>query len=154
MDRKKDAQTVRNKNYLSYKFELVYRGINSELFRKSCNNLRVPGLFLIKCQNSKIFGGYTPIGFYTNSFSTWIHSKDSFIFSLENDNIQSMKLSRVISYDYAIYNNRGFNFGGNALYMKEQYLYTNNHNRYYENNIKSDVNKIEEIEAFVVSSRR
>ncbi|PKK72433.1 hypothetical protein RhiirC2_383826 [Rhizophagus irregularis] len=68
--------------------------------------------------------------------------------------MKNIKLSRVISYDYAIYNNYyyGFNFGGDALCMENQNLYANG-NEHYEKNVSDDNNIpyiIEEIEAFRV----
>ncbi|RIA79698.1 hypothetical protein C1645_840107 [Glomus cerebriforme] len=158
---KKDAKVIRKKNDSLYNFDLIYRGskfrIDNNSFRNKCNNLQVPILVLIKCQNSKkIFGGYTPIGFYSNNSNNgFIYSMDSFIFSFENNDIQNMKLSRVISYHYAIYNNYyyGFNFGSDALYMQNQNLYANNNNNNYEHNLTDDIGTIytiEEIEAFRV----
>jgi hypothetical protein len=158
---KKDAKAIRNKNDSLYNFDLIYRGsqsgIDNNSFRNKCN-LRLPILVLIRCQNTKkIFGGYTPIGFYSNdSINGLICSEDSFIFSFEDDGIQDdIRLSRVISYDYAIYNNYyyGFNFGGDALCMENRNLYANGNNDHYEQNISDDDNlfyTIEEIEAFRV----
>ncbi|EXX67030.1 hypothetical protein GLOIN_2v1480795 [Rhizophagus irregularis DAOM 181602=DAOM 197198] len=157
---KKDAKAIRNKNDSLYNFDLIYRGsqsgINNNSFRNKCN-LRLPILVLIKCQNTKkIFGGYTPVGFYSNdSIDGLIYSENSFIFSFEDDTyMKNIKLSRVISYDYAIYNNYyyGFNFGGDALCMENQNLYANG-NEHYEKNVSDDNNIpyiIEEIEAFRV----
>ncbi|GBC04589.1 hypothetical protein RclHR1_05760007 [Rhizophagus clarus] len=159
---KKDAKAIRNKNDPLYNFDLIYRGsqfgIDNNSFRNKCN-LRLPILVLLKCQNTKkIFGGYTPVGFYSiDSINGLIYSEDSFIFSFVDDCIQNFKLSRVKSYDHAIYNNYyyGFNFGGDALCMENWNLYANG-NDYYEQNINDDNNIpyiIEEIEAFRVVNR-
>ncbi|RIA83934.1 hypothetical protein C1645_785217 [Glomus cerebriforme] len=145
-------------------------------------------LVLVKCQNSrKIFGGYTPVGFYRNisknrrtnnratirssrnsrnrraiisssiaisSSRECIYSEDSFIFSFaKNDDVQNMKLSRVTSYNYAVYNlfnsdYMGFNFG-DQLYMQDQKLFIDNDDKVYEFSINDNhVFTIEEIEAF------
>ncbi|RIA83940.1 hypothetical protein C1645_742705 [Glomus cerebriforme] len=160
---KKDAKAIHNKSDSLYKFNLIYRGsrdrINNRSFNKRCNE-QEPILILVKCQNSrKIFGGYTPIGFYDYSSQydddyeysiddelyLYIYCNDSFIFSFEeNDDVQNMKLSRVTSYMNAIHNNYnigveyncnyGFGFGTD-LEMRESY------GKY----------KIEEIEAFRVT---
>ncbi|RHZ89819.1 hypothetical protein Glove_9g163 [Diversispora epigaea] len=55
---------------------------------------------------------------------TYMHTNDSFIFSLKNGNIQNSILSRVAKPDCALYyyeksyqNSYGPNFGGDSLYM-------------------------------------
>src|ERR1051325_5733784 len=112
---KKDAKDIRNKNDSLYKFDLIYRGsqngVGTNSFRYQCKNLREPILVLVRCQNSKkIFGGFTSVGFYYHSdYDKWIDSADSFVFSLEKDDYQSIKLSRVTSYDHAIHNNKNKN---------------------------------------------
>ncbi|RHZ62224.1 hypothetical protein Glove_341g19 [Diversispora epigaea] len=37
----------------------------------------------------EIFGGYNPLTWDANTNGAWIQTKDSFIFSLKNDNIQN-----------------------------------------------------------------
>ncbi|CAB4399532.1 unnamed protein product [Rhizophagus irregularis] len=173
---KKDVKNVLNKKDSLYKFELIYQGskdgIYNHSFKKKCST-EEPILVLIKSQNSrKIFGGYTPIGFnrvlprsiYTNS--CYMSTTDSFIFSFEknddNQNIQNMKISRVKSPSYAIYNNYygncGFKFGDSCLYMQDSILYVNNVNTrqdsYYEQKLKcTGTYTIDEIEAFRVVSQ-
>ncbi|CAB5367584.1 unnamed protein product [Rhizophagus irregularis] len=136
-------------------------GIDSNLFRNRCKS-QEPILILVKCQNlKKIFGGYTPVGFYRYLSNSWnnnyyIYSTDSFIFSFEdNDDNQNMKISRVTSHNYAIYNNYydgyGFSFGSGDLYMEEESLCVDNSGGYYEHNLNSyGTYTIEEIEAFRV----
>ncbi|EXX61738.1 uncharacterized protein OCT59_006028 [Rhizophagus irregularis] len=162
---KREAKSFLNKNDSSYKFNLIYRGsidgIDSNLFRNRCKS-QEPILILVKCQNlKKIFGGYTPVGFYRYLSNSWnnnyyIYSTDSFIFSFEdNDDNQNMKISRVTSHNYAIYNNYydgyGFSFGSGDLYMEEESLCVDNSGGYYEHNLNSyGTYTIEEIEAFRV----
>ncbi|PKK72430.1 hypothetical protein RhiirC2_742789 [Rhizophagus irregularis] len=66
-----------------------------------------------------------------------------------------MKISRVTSHNYAIYNNYydgyGFSFGSGDLYMEEESLCVDNSGGYYEHNLNSyGTYTIEEIEAFRV----
>ncbi|GBC38310.2 hypothetical protein GLOIN_2v1480795 [Rhizophagus irregularis DAOM 181602=DAOM 197198] len=143
---KREAKSFLNKNDSSYKFNLIYRGsidgIDSNLFRNRCKS-QEPILILVKCQNlKKIFGGYTPVGFYR-------------YLSNNNDDNQNMKISRVTSHNYAIYNNYydgyGFSFGSGDLYMEEESLCVDNSGGYYEHNLNSyGTYTIEEIEAFRV----
>ncbi|GBB98688.1 hypothetical protein RclHR1_00330015 [Rhizophagus clarus] len=171
---RKDSNAIRNRNDQLYNFELIYRGSKDGINTESCRNkckLREPILVIIKCQNSqKIFGGYTPVGFYyhnikINKSSRIIratradyqnkHYISSFIFSFDDDDTQNnIKLSRVISRNHAIYNNNssdlyGFNFGS-VLYMQNNHLHACScSNSYYENNVSCrGTYTIEEVESF------
>ncbi|PKK59932.1 BTB-domain-containing protein [Rhizophagus irregularis] len=125
-----------------YKFNLIYRGsIDGNHLKNKCKG-QVESLVLVKVkQASKIFGGYSSIGF--NSIG------DSLL-----QDTQNMKISRVIKYDKAIYDyyTIGFNFGFNSLYINDcQHLQAYNLHHYYENNINTEmVYNIEEIETFVI----
>jgi hypothetical protein len=168
----KDSKEIRKKNDILYKFELIYRGskgeINNKSFKNKCN-LQEQILVLVKCQNTrKIIGGYTTVGFYQNvrrrlgvNNNKNISSMNNFIFSFEDNNdTQNMKISRVITHNYAIYNNHfgdyGFNFGNDALYMKDRILWLKNKNGYYKDNVSKNNNYyyiIEDIEAFRVAKQ-
>ncbi|GBB98691.1 hypothetical protein RclHR1_00330018 [Rhizophagus clarus] len=153
---KKDANASRKKEETTYKYILIYRGsrdgIDNQSFEDQCI-MDEPTLVLIKCQNSnKIYGGYTPVGFYEEYGEEFIYSKDSFIFSFEeNEGTQNMELSRVKSYDHAIFNvynnDYGFNFGDHDLYMQDENLYIG-YSGYYEDNLSGNDYEIEEIEAY------
>ena len=122
-------------------------------------------MVLVKVQNSnKIFGGYSSIGL--NSIGNnrlrvdhdyglkLYHSSDNFIFSFENEeDIQNMKISRVVNYSKAILDHitNGFNFGRGSLSMCNQNLYVYNYYCNYENSLRTDTDYIiEEIETYVV----
>ena len=66
-----------------------------------------------------------------------------------------MKISRVVNYDKAIYDcsTTGFDFGFNSLFMhNDKYLYVNNDDDNYEDNLNSDkIYIIEEIETFILN---
>ncbi|CAB4376425.1 unnamed protein product [Rhizophagus irregularis] len=83
------------------------------------------------------------------------HSSNNFVFSFENnEDIQNMKISRVINYDKAIYDqpHNGFNFGYNAFFMSDNYCIANNYSYNYEDNLKPvTINSIEEIETFIIT---
>ncbi|POG77035.1 hypothetical protein GLOIN_2v1474148 [Rhizophagus irregularis DAOM 181602=DAOM 197198] len=110
----------------NYNLNLIYRGsidgISNKSFKNKCKG-QVKSLVLIKVNYSKkIIGGYSSIGFNSIEDSLlriyednhrFYHSSNNFIFSLENDeDTQNMKISRVINYDKAIYDqpHNGFNF--------------------------------------------
>ncbi|CAB4431957.1 unnamed protein product [Rhizophagus irregularis] len=116
--------------------------------------------------SNKIFGGYSSIGFNSiedsllriyNDNHRFYHSSNNFIFSFENDkDTQHMKISRVINYDKAIYDqsHNGFNFGYNAFFMTENHCIINNYSCNYENNIRTDtIYSIEEIETFIITEK-
>ncbi|PKY30573.1 hypothetical protein RhiirB3_447728 [Rhizophagus irregularis] len=163
----KDTMYIRNnRNDPFYKFNLIYRssrdGIGSKSFKKKCNG-RVASLVLIKVKNiSKIFGGYSSIGFNSsgddfindNGFKFY-NSSDNFIFSFEDgEDTQNMKISRVINSSHAIldYYHNGFNFGQGSLSMSYEGLHVNNTCSNYENNLNTlTVYTIEEIETFTVN---
>ncbi|CAI2184023.1 3222_t:CDS:2 [Funneliformis geosporum] len=154
---KKDGKTARNKLSLKYKFDLVFRGSRDGINTFNNYSGQAKYLVLVKDQSSKIYGGYSPIGFRSYlGGNRWQNTPDSFIFSCENDrDINNMKISRVISPNYAILENysQGFNFG-NTFYLSGQNVYLQ-YQGYYDNNaINTNTNFIpKEIELFnVVSS--
>ncbi|PKC72806.1 BTB-domain-containing protein [Rhizophagus irregularis] len=152
----------------NYNLNLIYRGsidgISNKSFKNKCKG-QVKSLVLIKVKKSKkIIGGYSSIGF--NSIEDnllriyednrrFYHSSNNFVFSFENnEDIQNMKISRVINYDKAIYDqpHNGFNFGYNAFFMTENHCIINNYSCNYENNIRTDtIYSIEEIETFIMT---
>ncbi|GES81749.1 hypothetical protein GLOIN_2v1878300 [Rhizophagus clarus] len=156
-----------------YKFDLIYRSSRDNSFKSNYYE-QEPILVLVKCQNSrKIFGGYTPVGFYrsTDNFipsyyseeedsggekNDYIFSNDSFIFSFEkNDDIKNMKLSRVKSPSYAIYDdiyNCKFRFGKHSLFEKDDLLYVNE-DCYYEQKLGcTGTYEIDEMETWLVQN--
>ncbi|GBB98685.1 hypothetical protein RclHR1_00330012 [Rhizophagus clarus] len=164
---KRDAKIIPDKNDLSYKFGLIYRGskdeINNNSFQKKCH-MKEPILVLIKCKNSRrIFGGYTSTGFHRvfddferhsyrirNNHSSTL-SNGNFIFTFEkNDDTQNMSLSRVKSHCNIFNNYHGFNFGKSILYMQHNTLYVNYDFHYDHKKRCSGKYIIEEIEAFRV----
>jgi hypothetical protein len=154
-----------NNNYLSCRFDLIYQGsrdgISNESFRNKCN-LQEPILVLIKCKNSeKIFGGYTPVGFYHPKEGHVIFSTGSFIFySNEDYSGQNMAFKyHVRNYEHAVFNNfhndrAGFSFGNGDICMRENELliHTGFH-RVYNTDLPAGSYTIEEIEAFKVVER-
>ncbi|CAI2170215.1 15313_t:CDS:2 [Funneliformis geosporum] len=162
---KKDGKAARNKSNLKYKFNLVYRASRNEINSNNFNNFcsgQARYLVLVMDQSSKIYGGYSPIGFNVSSrynyCANWRPTTDSFIFSCEKNegNFKKMKLSRVTNSSYAIYdyyNNYGFNFG-NSFYMSGQNVYLQ-YQGYYDDNVISSETNInfvpKEIELFNVA---
>ncbi|PKC59957.1 BTB-domain-containing protein [Rhizophagus irregularis] len=164
---RKDYYTI---NDSRYRFNLIYRssldGISKESFKIKCKG-QVESLVLIKVERSnKIFGGYSSIGLNldendmdSNDHEKFYYSSDNFIFSFENnEDIQNMKISRIINHYKAIYNHSstGFNFGFNSLFITfvsgKQYLYAHNESHNYEDNLNTnEIYVIEEIETFNVT---
>ncbi|CAI2181858.1 16197_t:CDS:2 [Funneliformis geosporum] len=127
IERKDDINLLLKK---MYKFELLYRssqdGLSHITLRNKCNN-HGSCLVLVQQQSTtKILGGYNPLGF-TLSNGGWQETRESFIFSFENDNdTTNMKISRAVDTQHAMYENNanGFNFGS-TFYMINQSIYLN-----------------------------
>ncbi|RHZ89526.1 hypothetical protein Glove_13g148 [Diversispora epigaea] len=89
----------------------------------------------------EILGGYNPLAWdntYDCPWDQWMETKDSFIFSLKNGNIQNSILSRVKKTQFAIanisknYQNRfGLRFGDFFLYSDKSDFTLDNLNQYY-----------------------
>ncbi|GBC41247.2 carbohydrate-binding module family 13 protein [Rhizophagus irregularis DAOM 181602=DAOM 197198] len=103
-----------------YKFQLLFRGsrdgFSGEKFHETCDN-RYRTVTVIKAKDSnEILGGYNPVEWRSDgSYGT---TKDSFIFSFDNDDrIENYILSRVMNECYATFNGifSGPSFGWNDL---------------------------------------
>jgi hypothetical protein len=104
----------------SYEFELLFRvsrdGHSRDKFHEICDN-KSRTVTIVKVKNSgEILGGYNPNEWMSDG--SYGISKDSFIFSFNNNNrIDNYTLSRVMNKNYAIKNNSyyGPSFGANDL---------------------------------------
>ncbi|GBB97309.1 hypothetical protein RclHR1_29600002 [Rhizophagus clarus] len=107
----------------SYEFKLILRGSRDGFapykFHKICDN-RSCTVTIIKVKgNNQILGGYNPVEW--KSERNYVATKNSFIFSFENDDdINKHTLSRVMNENYAIFNDRtyGPSFGGADLILR------------------------------------
>ncbi|EXX62003.1 uncharacterized protein OCT59_000308 [Rhizophagus irregularis] len=119
---------ITDKLTTSYEFKLLYRdsrdgsSVGIKRFKKFHKNyiLDQPHtVTLVKVEGSnEILGGYNPIGWDFDS--DYGITKDSFIFSFDNENIENYILSRVKNEKEAIsrivrYNGTGPSFGNNDL---------------------------------------
>jgi hypothetical protein len=109
----------------SYEFKLLYRdsrdGSNErnnrfKKFHEICHN-QTRTIIIVK--TDEILGGYNPIEWKSDvSYST---TKDSFIFSFINNDIENFILSHVVNEEYAIcnssFNSVGPSFGGSDLHL-------------------------------------
>ncbi|RHZ89897.1 hypothetical protein Glove_9g183 [Diversispora epigaea] len=124
IDRKTTAYHLTN---YPYEFQLILRGskdgFSPQTFWNMCHG-HTGTVVIIKVKGTdEILGGYNPLMWdNTKSNNTYMHTDDSFIFSLKNGNIQNSILSRVATPKYALYyygkinqNSGGPNFGGNKL---------------------------------------
>ncbi|GES76360.1 carbohydrate-binding module family 13 protein [Rhizophagus clarus] len=119
-----DRLEITDKLISSYEFKLLFRasrdGHSKEKFHEICDNKpRTISIAKVK-GSSEIIGGYNPLK-WDNSYYDYSITKDSFIFSFDNDRIDNYILSRVIDKDYAIYNdsNYGPSFGEGDLELWE-----------------------------------
>uniref|UniRef100_U9UA68 TLDc domain-containing protein n=1 Tax=Rhizophagus irregularis (strain DAOM 181602 / DAOM 197198 / MUCL 43194) TaxID=747089 RepID=U9UA68_RHIID len=89
-----------------YEFKLLFRGSRDGLtphkFHEICDGIpRTVTIIKVKDSN-EILGGYNPIKWYSSNI--WGFTKDSFIFSFNNDRIEDYILSRVTNKSFAINN--------------------------------------------------
>ncbi|GBC27264.2 carbohydrate-binding module family 13 protein [Rhizophagus irregularis DAOM 181602=DAOM 197198] len=151
----------------SYEFKLLYRNSRDgsteannrfKNFRKICHN-QTRTITIVKVENSnEILGGYNPIEW--NSNSSHLTTKDSFIFSFINNDIENFILSRVIDEEHAIYNRSlissvGPSFGGGDLHIYQHTLYgdlrVQCEKRHYNNQIrKINISLLSEFEVFQI----
>ncbi|RHZ77461.1 hypothetical protein Glove_177g157 [Diversispora epigaea] len=104
IDRETTAYTLAN---IPYKFELILRGTRDgfapQTFWNMCHG-HASTVVLVKVKGTdEIVGGYNPLVCDKNTRGEWMETKDSFIFSLKNGNIQNSILSRVKNLRVAVF---------------------------------------------------
>ncbi|GES83240.1 carbohydrate-binding module family 13 protein [Rhizophagus clarus] len=106
-----------------YEYKLLFRGSRDGLeknkFHELCDN-KPRTVTIVKVKDSnEILGGYNPIEWTSNHI--WGKTKNSFIFSFNNDRIDDHIISRVMYENNAINNGygRGPSFGNGDLMMWE-----------------------------------
>ncbi|RHZ66625.1 hypothetical protein Glove_306g51 [Diversispora epigaea] len=119
--------TYPSTNY-PYEFQLILRGSKDGFAPRTFWNMchgHAGTVVIIKVKGTdEILGGYNPLMWDNNTSGVCRETKDSFIFSLKNGNIQNSILSRVkepkkaLLYYHNVYQNSyGPNFGSGHLYM-------------------------------------
>ncbi|RHZ87603.1 hypothetical protein Glove_33g183 [Diversispora epigaea] len=169
IDRKTDTYSTTN---IPYKFELILRGTKDgfapQTFWNICHG-HARTIVVAKVKGTdEIIGGYNPLA-WDNTFDgdyKWMKTKDSFIFSLKNGNIQNSILSRVkvtkcaiLKVSKKIQKDCGpyFGFAFSLLSHKSNFnldcqSFCNNAGDYYEKRVKtsSDPFSIDNYEVFKV----
>ncbi|RHZ89920.1 hypothetical protein Glove_9g170 [Diversispora epigaea] len=158
-----------------YEFQLILRGskdgFSPQTFWNICHGHTGTVVIIEVKGTDEILGGYNPLMWdNTKNDNTYMRTDDSFIFSLENGNIQNSILSRVARPEWALYyygknvqNRGGPNFGGNKLClysnasnftMGNECMYRFNID-FYENQIRATTNKfsIVDYEVFKVNKK-
>jgi hypothetical protein len=110
---------IANMSYPPYEFKLLFRGsrdgLSYDKFHEICDKQsRTVTVVKVK-DSSEILGGYNPIEW--KSDGSYGATKDSFIFSFNNDGIENYILSRVMDEYNATFNGifNGPSFGNNDL---------------------------------------
>jgi hypothetical protein len=150
----------------SYEFKLILRGSRDGFtpgkFHEICDN-KSHTVTIIKVKDSdEILGGYNPIGWEGSFIGKKGSTKDSFIFSFEQKDIENFTLSRVIDEKYAIYNGSeyGPSFGHSDLILAYVAMFFENYfthcycKKYsYEKSIRETENyfTLEEYEVFQIT---
>lgn len=115
-------------------FRIIYKasidGFKSMNFHNKCDGIENT-LTIVKVKDSKhIFGGFTSAKW--NSLDEWLHDKNSFIFSLVNNEDTPLKM-KVENFKCAVYNNPeyGPTFGGGCDFkiISDSNIYAANYSR-------------------------
>ncbi|RHZ87600.1 hypothetical protein Glove_33g188 [Diversispora epigaea] len=170
IDCKTDTYPTTN---IPYKFELILRGTKDgfapQTFWNICHG-HARTIVVAKVKGTdEIIGGYNPLTWdntFEGKFNEFMETKDSFIFSLKNGNIQDSILSRVELAAGAVLNvcendqktfGPSFGFGFNLRSEKsnfnvDYFSICSNDPKYYEKRIKtsSDLFSIDNYEVFKV----
>ena len=109
-------KTNKNLIYTELIFKMSENGSNGSDFHKYCDN-KGPTLILIKTNNNRIFGGFTPLNWISQSITLNDESNQTFIFSLnlmkKFDLINKSKAAIICD------PNSGPNFGNTDFTLKE-----------------------------------
>ncbi|RHZ65292.1 hypothetical protein Glove_318g34 [Diversispora epigaea] len=147
---------------IPYKFELILRGIGDgfapQIFWDICSG-HAHTVIVTKVKGTdEILGGYNPLKWNnSNMDNQWMETKDSFIFSLKNGNVQNSILSRVKNHKNAIFNRckndqdkYGPQFGSDFyMYSSESDFTLSNsnycyrHSYYYKKPIRTTLSDVE-----------
>ncbi|PKY57985.1 hypothetical protein RhiirA4_549880 [Rhizophagus irregularis] len=98
---------------ITYHFNLLVRGsrdgFSKDTFHNLCDN-KGPTVTIARVKSSnEILGGFNPCNWYSVSgFGDFISTKESFIFSLYNNNLENSIFSKVVDIEHAIYNSSGY----------------------------------------------
>ncbi|RGB29249.1 hypothetical protein C1646_745452 [Rhizophagus diaphanus] len=98
---------------ITYHFKLLVRGsrdgFSKDKFHDLCDN-KGPTVTIARVKSSnEILGGFNPCNWYSVSgFGDFISTKESFIFSLYNNNLENSIFSKVVDIEHAIYNSSGY----------------------------------------------
>ncbi|EXX54820.1 uncharacterized protein OCT59_019998 [Rhizophagus irregularis] len=154
--------TKRQRREVIYNFNLLVRGsrdgFSEKIFHEYCDD-KGPTITIIHVKNSnEILGGFNPFNWESwKSNKGFIETKESFIFSLDRNNLENSIFSKVVDNKNAIYNSPDYGpcFGGEKsdieLFRREKYgrcVMTS-----YEKEIRQDEKffEVDEYEVFQVS---
>ncbi|RHZ77481.1 hypothetical protein Glove_177g136 [Diversispora epigaea] len=130
IDRKTTAYTLTN---IPYDFELILRGTRDgfapQTFWDMCHG-HASTIVLVKVKKTdEIIGGYNPLAWDSSNINDqWIETKDSFIFSLRNGNIENSILSRVKRPESAIGNRSKSHQKEGGPYFGDFYMHSEQSN--------------------------
>jgi hypothetical protein len=150
-----DRLDITDKLTSLYEFKLLFRGsrdgLTQDKFHKVCDNhSRTVTIVKVKGSN-EILGGYNPTEWKSNNSHS--NTKDSFIFSFNNNIIENYILSRVMNENYSTWNshNCGPSFG-NDLYILGAFRDNVCRKNNYEKPIRKTEDKffVEEFEVFQI----
>ncbi|RHZ79241.1 hypothetical protein Glove_150g66 [Diversispora epigaea] len=169
----------RKETLYPYEFKLLVKGSRDGFDIKTiyniCDKVSNTVLILKVKDTGEILGGYNPLEWDKNSKGQWKKTQDCFAFSLKTANLENSILSRVESFDHAMYydqRNSQFQFGHalvlnvNIKTYKECFSLHNLYECIYSKPIRSDeflskaynppTNQfsVEEYEVFKVSPKK
>ncbi|RHZ67409.1 hypothetical protein Glove_301g22 [Diversispora epigaea] len=131
IDRNTTAYTLTN---IPYKFELILRGTRDgfapQTFWNICHGYDCTVVLVKVSGTDEIIGGYNPLAWDNSNIddNEWMETKDSFIFSLKNGNIENSILSRVKQSQYAIQNMSKYSQKYYGPHFIDFFMWTNESN--------------------------
>ena len=147
---------INNNENINY--SLLYRmsqdGTSFSTFHQKCDN-QFPVLFIAKSKNGYKFGGYTSLGWHTNS-NCYFYDKESFLFSLNKKNKYKLQDNNQT---IGCYNYRGVDFNNDCYFYQNDmtkchcdgnYSYLNGIGKVLADNNYDNTFKVEEIEIFKI----
>ncbi|PKK62805.1 BTB-domain-containing protein [Rhizophagus irregularis] len=148
------------KNDITYDFNLLVRGsrdgFSEKTFHEFCDN-KGPTITIVRVKNSnEILGGFNPCNWISEIGYNSV--EESFIFSLDRNNLEKSIFSKVIDNENAIYNSAKYGpcFGGGGISSDFELFYKEKQGQCikesYEKAIRQDEEyfKVDDYEVFQV----
>src|SRR6266498_3312794 len=120
-------RTMKQNQSVSYDFKLLVRGsrdgFETVTFHKCCDD-KGPTITIARVKDTnEILGGFNPLSWISNDY--YEDTKESFIFSLDQDNLTNSIFSKVVNKVHVVYNDSDYGpeFGSEKADLRLLYDY-------------------------------